>query len=499
MSTPPKFEDRAYQRKAIIDLRGTGMDSVILYAPTGSGKTACMCDITNRAVAKGRSVLFMCDSIEIVEQTSATMEWWGVDHGIIQGSNNTKPWASVHIGTIQTLRNRNLPKKDLVFVDEVHLCRSATWEKVIQHYLDAGAKVIGASATPCRLDGRGLGKLFKRITYCPSIEALTQQGYLVPFRIFAPPSPDLSRVHTQQGDFKKDELSKVMDKAKLVGDAVEHYQKTARGRLAILAATGIEHSKHLAEAFIAAGIPAAHADGTTDRAERKRVLSMPAPGVICQVQICGKGWDRPEVSAVIDCCPTQSLAKWLQFVGRGIRTSPSKIDCVLNDHSGNVHRFGFPDEERIWTLDETPMAKRASKDDAPSVTTCRQCFATFRAGPDHCPYCGAVIEKTAREIAVEEGALEELRREQKAAAIDAWRAGVKPDKRRVHFEQLRQLGVERGYSPRWASVRYHAVYGGQWPPKEWQDAPLVGRPMAFGGQKWNDTVLAGDLFGKGEG
>ena len=373
-----------------------------------------MCRITSLAAAKGNTVMFIGDSTEIVEQTASTMEWWGLTFGIIQGQHkDRRPWERIHIATIQTLRNRTLPKKDVVFVDECHLARAASWEKVIQHYIDQGAKVIGASATPCRLDGRGLGKLFKRIIYCPSISELTADGYLVPFRIFAPPAPDISKVHTQQGDFKKDELATVMDKAPLIGDAVEHYGKFARGRLAILAASGIQHSKHLAAAFSGAGIPAAHCDGETPTDERRKILkSLPAGEIqiLCQVDICGKGYDCPPVSCVIDCRPTQSLARWLQFVGRGIRTSAGKADAVLLDHSGNVHRFGMPDEPREWSLEEKP-ARGAGKEDemVVRITTCRQCFATFRPGPTACPYCNAAIVPEERKVVVAAGQLEEVR------------------------------------------------------------------------------------------
>lgn len=412
----PRFEERPYQTKAIADLRATAMDPVILYAPTGAGKTAVMCRVTSLAVAKARSVMFMCDSVEILEQTAGTMEWWGIKFGIIHGQHRQRaPWELVHIGTIQTLRNRTLPRKDIVFVDECHLARAASWEKVIQHYIDQGAKVIGASATPCRLDGRGLGKLFKQIVYCPSIEDLTRAGHLVPFRIFAPPPPDLSKVHTSQGDFKKDELAQVMDKAKLIGNAVEHYGELGRGRLAILAATGIEHSRHLAAAFVAAGIPAAHCDGMTRPEERARILkSLPAGEiqVLCQVDICGKGYDCPPVSCVIDCRPTQSLARWLQFVGRGIRPYQGKIDCLLLDHSGNVHRpeFGLPDQPREWTLEETATKRKAEDDEAVvRITTCRQCFASFRPGLAACPHCGAAIVPEERKIIVEDGKLEEVK------------------------------------------------------------------------------------------
>ena len=465
---PPAFERREYQEQAIADLRAALRDnaSVILYAPTGAGKTAIACDITAKAAALGKSVLFMGDSTEIVEQTSLTMDYWGVGHGIIQAGNSRRnPWERVHIGTIQTLRNRELPRKDLVFVDECHLSRSKTWHAVIQHYLSIGAKVVGLSATPCRLDGKGLGALFQSIVYCPSIEELTTLGYLVPFRIFAPPAPATGKVHTVAGDFNRGELAAVMDKAKLIGNAVEHYAKFAHGRLAILAATSIEHSQHLMQAFRAAGICAEHADGTTAKEERRRVLSMPGPGVICQVDICGKGWDRKEVSCAIDCRPTQSLARWLQFVGRAIRTCDGKEDAILLDHSGNVHRFGLPDEPREWSLEESAQAKK--KDPSLSIATCRKCFGTFRRGPLKCPYCNWVMERDSRKVEEDEGTLEEIRREKKAMAIEEWRERVTGDKRREKFEEFQEIARVRGYKKAWPYVRFKIIFGHD-VPREWR-------------------------------
>lgn len=499
---PPRFEDRVYQTRAIYNLRQAlrSYDSVILYAPTGSGKTAIACDITAKAVApfgpdgsrrRQSSVLFIGDSTEIIDQTSETMDFWGVSHGIIQAGNaKRRPWELVHIATIQTLRNRTLPKKDLVFVDECHLSRAKSWHEVIRHYIESGAKVIGLSATPCRLDGKGLGALFQSIVYCPSIEELTRQGYLVPFRIFAPPVPkiDPKQVHTVAGDYNKAELAQVMDKAKLIGNAVEHYGRIARGRLAILAATSIEHSKHLAEAFRAAGIPAAHCDGTTPRDERHRILkSLPAREimVLCQVDICGKGWDCREVSCAIDCRPTQSLARWLQFVGRAIRPAYGKGDAVLLDHSANVHRFGMPDEEREWSLDESAIKTRAAADPALSVTTCRKCFGTFRSGRDACPYCGAPVQRVARRIEVDPGQLEEIKRQQKLVAVEKWREGMTGEKRRLHFEELRRIGVQRGYKDSWCRVKFHALYN-EWPKREWL---RKGDPdPGYANPDWNDAV-----------
>ena len=468
--TPPRFEDRPFQHKAIADMRDAlrVYNSIILCAPTGSGKTAVACDATARAVKRGRSVIFIGDSTEIIEQTSETMDYWGVGHGIIQaGNTRRKPWELVHIATIQTLRNRTLPKKDLVFIDECHLSRAKSWHEVISKYTEMGAKVIGLSASPCRLDGKGLGALFQKIIYCPSIQELTALGYLVPLRIFAPPSPSLKNVGSLGGDYKKDEVSAVMDKPKLIGDVVEHYGRLALGRLAILAATSIKHSQHLAAAFRAAGIPAAHCDGTTPREERRRILkSLPAREimVLCQVDICGKGWDCREVSCGIDDRPTQSTARAIQFWGRILRCCEGKRDAILIVHSGNIKAHGLPDEPRTWSLEGSEPAHASGPNY--SVSTCSICFGTFRPGPLTCPYCGAAILKRERTIEVEDGQLEEIRREQKATAIAAWQARVTVDKKREEWEKLRAIAEERKYKRGWLPLQFKIKFG-DWPPREW--------------------------------
>ena len=479
------YEDRPYQTQIIHDTREAlnDADAVIIYAPTGSGKTKIACDITKKAVDKGSEVMFIGDSTEIIDQTSETLKQYGIRHGIIQaGHKDRRAWEKVHVATIQTLRNRTLPQKDLVFVDECHLARAASWETVISHYRTAGSKVIGLSATPTRLDGKGLGKLFQKIVECPSIEELTEQGYLIPLRVFCPPgSPDAKDMGVIGGDVNKKELAKAWDKPKLIGDAVEHYAKYGLGRLGIMAAAGIEHSKHLVSAFQGAGIPAAHCDGTTPREERRRILkSLPKREimVLCQVDICGKGWDCKEVSYAGDCRTTLSLARWLQFAGRVLRIAPGKEDSILMDHAGNCFRFGMPDEKRPWTLDDTAKSKQAD-DKAPAVSRCVVCFRTFRYGPDACPFCHAPIEKKTREIKTETGELKEMVRERKLLTPEEWqRKLAKDEERRVKFLEFCEIAHRKGYKKGWPAMQFKTIFH-TWPVKAWiEEAEAKGwRPV----------------------
>ncbi|NKW09462.1 DEAD/DEAH box helicase family protein [Ochrobactrum tritici] len=102
----------------------------------------------------------------------------------------------MQIASIQTLQKRLdwYGTPDLYIPDEAHHAGAATWAEVIDTYRQGGAKIVGLSATPERLDGEGLGKWFDRMVVGPSTAWLIEQGYLAPYRLFAPSMPDLSGI-----------------------------------------------------------------------------------------------------------------------------------------------------------------------------------------------------------------------------------------------------------------------------------------------------------------
>lgn len=398
------------------------------------------------------------DRVEVLEQTSD-----GTFGGLC-------PDGLVY--NLQVDENHNY-FADGFLVHNCHLCRAATWQAVLEHYRAAGAKLIGLSATPVRLDRKGLGKLFDGLVYCPSIQDLTEQGWLVPVRIFAPPGPNLRDVKTARGDFDNKQLAAAVDKRRLVGDIVAHWLKHARGRLTAVSATSIAHSLHIRDSFREAGIAAEHVDGTVPRTERQRLLAgLPAREytVLCQVDICGKGWDCPGLECLVDARPTQSLARWLQFVGRGLRIAPDtgKRDCILLDHSGNVHRpgFGMPDEEREWSLDGEEATRTKPKDTVESIRTCRACWFTFRSSQQTCPSCGTPYTSPLRMPEQEAGELQEIARQRKQQAIDAWRAKQTDEGRRRKWDEWITVARERGYRPGFVLAKFKAVFQAD-PPREW--------------------------------
>lgn len=62
--------------------------------------------------------------------------------------------------------------------------------------------------------------------------------------------------------------------------------------------------------------------------------------VLINCLIYVEGFDYPELSAIVQCRPTNSINQWYQSLGRGTRIHPNKEDCKIVDLSGNFNKFG---------------------------------------------------------------------------------------------------------------------------------------------------------------
>tara|TARA_R100000406_G_scaffold5271_5_gene3640 strand:+ start:1967 stop:3325 length:1359 start_codon:yes stop_codon:yes gene_type:complete len=447
---------RSYQEEAIARLR-VAMNHhsrALLVMPTGSGKTVVFSEICRLANAKGRNVLILVHRRELVKQASDKLAKAGVKHGIIAAG--FKPSAhAVQVASVQTLarRLRTVPvEPDLIIIDEAHHAVAGQWDKVLLHYKNA--KVIGVTATPSRLDGRGLGGHFSTLISGPSVEQLTKLGFLSQHRVFAPPViADLSNVKTRAGDYANDQLSKAMDRPTITGDSISHYRRHADGLPAIAFCCSVAHAESVCDGFNAAGYRAKLVTGNMSMEERDDAISGLADGrtqILCSVDVVSEGTDVPAVSAAILLRPTQSEALYLQQVGRILRPQPDKIAIVL-DHVGSTLKHGFVDEVRDWSLNAKPKAKK-NDEPAPSVRQCPMCFAAFKPQPV-CPCCGFEIPVEARrEIRERKGDLEEMRRQE----VIERRERRKEQGRARTLPELLALAKKKGYKPGWA---YKIFYG----------------------------------------
>ena len=441
-----------YQRAMITALREqyrTGARAPLLVSPTGSGKTVLFSAITKATAAKGKLVTILAHRQELIEQISTALHEFSVPHGIIAPGERITGHP-VQVASVFSLARRlhRYHAPDLLILDEAHhAIVGSTWGKITAAY--TGARLLGVTATPIRLDGSGLGQIFDRLVCGPATADLIGMGRLSRLSVYAPPGVDTAGIHTRMGDFVRDELLAAVDKPKITGDAVLHYRKLAPGRRAVAFCVSIEHAKHVAADFMAAGFCAVSVDGTLDKSVRKGIINDFKAGTIKVLTSCdliSEGFDCPGIEVGISLRPTQSQGLWRQQVGRCLRISEGKERALILDHAGNSIRLGVPGltPEPEWSLAGTDKATKSDR--AVGVRVCPKCFSAGRSGAPTCTACGFAYPVESRKVESVVGELHELTPEQLSARFMQQRTAARD------LTALIELGRMRGmrHPEQWA-------------------------------------------------
>jgi DNA repair protein RadD len=394
---------RDYQLDGVARIHATfasGSRRVLFQLPTGGGKTRVFSFIVAGAVKRGRRVLILAHRVEIIEQFEAAVALTGVAYGLIaprhRETNDLVQIASVTSSAQPKRLECWRDKFDFIVIDECHHAVAGSWARVLAS--QPRAAILGVTATPERLDGRGLGEIFDELVIGPTTAQLIADTWLSPFTVFEPTAaPDMSAAKIRGGDFAVEDLREAMDGV-VIGAAVSEYQRLCPGISAVAFCVDIEHSKAVAQRFNEAGVRAQHIDGEMPSAERRAMIAALGSGALQVLTNCGlisEGVDVPAIVAAILLRPTASLPLFLQQVGRTLRPSKGKTRALILDFSGNVARHGLPDEPREWTLDSKPQRQRA-KAYGLQLRKCRACNALTRPSAHECGNCGADL-RTPRE------------------------------------------------------------------------------------------------------
>ena len=375
-----------------------GAKAPCIVLPCGGGKSVIVAEMAKCATAKGNQVLFLVHRRELVEQIKRTFEWWGVNMNLCD------------VMMVQTASRRiaQIRPPKLVITDENHHSKASTYLQIYDAFPDV--KRIGVTATPIRLDGSGLGDVNDRLVVGVSAKWLIENHYLAPYDYYAPAIADLSGLKVIRGEFETDGIEKILMKSAIYGDVISHYKKLANGKKAICYCASVNHSKAVSQALQQAGIEARHLDGSTPAPVRKRIVDdfrRGAVQVLCNVDLISEGFDVPDCECAILLRPTQSLTLYIQQSMRCMRYKPDKR-AVIIDHVGNYARFGMPDADRQWSLDEKDKTSYDALSDAVGTVNCPECYYTFESfkGDSEriCPNCGYVFPKKERAVEIRENA-----------------------------------------------------------------------------------------------
>ena len=411
---------RPYQLVLITAIRlqyQLGHRKVLMVLSTGGGKTCIFSHIAQAAAKKGNRVLIAVHRQELLDQACRSLP---MPHGVIAANRAMDLSAAVQVASVQTLARRlhKLPRDffQLVIIDEAHHSNAGTWARTLEHFHQA--HLLGVTATPIRLDGRGLGEHYQAMVEGPSAAWLTDNGYLAPARVLAPPGFDTTGLRKRMGDFDTKEAEHRI--GTIMGDCLSHYRKHLDGQTAIAFCCSVAHAEAVARLFMGAGIPAASIDGSMTSEQRRDLLQALGTGrirVLTSCALIGEGVDVPSVGGCILLRPTAS----------------------------NTLRLGHHLEPREWTLDG--LAKR-DRSAAPSVKVCPQCFAAMASQAKQCGECGHTFAAEVRELQQVEGELVEVAaRERKREQGSA-----------QSLQDLIHLGQHRGYKNPVAWAK-HVIYG----------------------------------------
>lgn len=376
-------------------------------------KTITFSYIASRVRQNGKRIGIFAHRAELLGQISRTLKLFNVPHGLITAGSTFVPNQSVYVCSVQTYARRvgtkRAPVFDMGIVDESHhATEGSTWGACMQNSPDA--IWLGVTATPERLDGRGLSESFETMVMGPTPRQLIDAGALCDYRLFAPTTIDLSGVHTVAGDYNKGELADAVDRPSVTGDAVRHYAKYLEGAPSVAFCVSVAHAEHVAEQFRAAGYTAASVDGKMDSAQRTSIIADFAAGKINLLASCdliSEGFDVPGIMGAVLLRPTQSLSLYLQQVGRALRTAPGKDRAIILDHAGNCGRHGLPDQDRQWSLEGRKKTKGTPSDVQP-VRQCERCFCAYPANRGACPECGWLPAPAPRKVEQVDGELTEV-------------------------------------------------------------------------------------------
>lgn len=387
---------RPYQQQAVDKMREAikgRQNRLILCAPTGAGKTVIFSYMAHSAYQRGRTVLIVTDRVELLKQSGGALNRLGImPYQIKAGHEPVTLSGQIYTAMVETLSRRMRDTRyqrlvsgfDVIIFDEAH---KQAFNKLMP-YISEKTVVIGATATPYRdKNQKALSEFYQSIIEVTDIPTLIDEGFLSKPISYGVPV-DLSGVRMKGGDFDENSMAQEYSRNKVYRGVIENYLRLTPGKKTLSFSSNIQSSLELTERMVEAGINAKHLDSTMGAYERTKILNWfnrTPDAVLNNVGILTTGFDCPEIEVVILYRATTSLPLFLQMCGRGSRVIPgAKDEFTILDFGENIHRHGFWEQERKWSLDKP---KKRKKQQAAPVKDCPECGALVHTSVRVCPHC----------------------------------------------------------------------------------------------------------------
>ncbi|MCV6590616.1 MAG: DEAD/DEAH box helicase [Marinobacterium sp.] len=357
------FKLRDYQQEAVdatLKHFRKSDDAAVIVLPTGAGKSLVIAELARLA---RRRILVLAHVKELVEQNHSKYKAWGLEAGIfsagLKQKDNSHQVTFASVQSVQPSLEHFQGEYSLLIVDECHRIsdnENSQYQQIIQHLKqqNPGLKILGLTATPYRLGSgwiyryhyRGYTRSdeprpFEHCIYELPLRYMISRNYLTPPELvdatvaqydFSSLRPDNS------GNYAAPAVNQLLVKHKRVTRAIcEQIEQLAQQRqgVMIFAAT-VDHAREIHSYLPEA--QTALITGDTHNQERDSLIEQFKARqlkYLVNVSVLTTGFDAPHVDLIAILRPTQSVSLYQQIVGRGLRLSEGKTDCLIIDYAGN--------------------------------------------------------------------------------------------------------------------------------------------------------------------
>ncbi|WP_065979371.1 DEAD/DEAH box helicase [Pseudoalteromonas lipolytica] len=408
-----KYVLRPYQQEAVqrtVSHFKQSDEAALIVLPTGAGKSLVIAELARIAKQK---ILVLAHVKELVEQNAQKYISFGFEASIFSAGLKQKSLKEqVTFASVQSLARNTAQLSDtysLLIIDECHRVsgdEQSQYGQVISSLKKQNPrlKVLGLTATPFRM---GMGWVyhhhyhgfvrgdkdapFKKCIFELPLRYMIKHGYLTP-----PHEVDAAISHYDFSSLPSDSFGRYSAEnmnallkdntraTKAIIEQVIDYSEHRHGVM-IFAAT-VMHAKE-----IVGYLPTdntALITGDTDNNERDTIINQfkaKKLKFLVNVSVLTTGFDAPHVDFIAILRPTESVSLYQQIVGRGLRLSEGKKECLVIDYAGNGFDLFYPEVG----------SKKAQSDNEPVQVLCPGCgFANIFWGKTDA--AGNVIEHFGR-------------------------------------------------------------------------------------------------------
>ena len=244
--------------------------SVMVQMPTGTGKTHIIAAVTKSYISKGHTVFVIAHRRELVAQAQNTLHLYIDENGMKKVGVYSVQWLNRHISEITS-------KPSLIVIDEAHHSVAKTYTSIIEAF--PKAKIMGLTATPCRLNGYPFTDLFDVLLQSHPINWFIAEGYLSLYDYMSvrPDNEDVRIINSLRkrgadGDFSVREMSEKLDIRPSLERLCDTITRYVKGKKGIVYAIDINHAEHIAEIYQKNGIKAIALSSKTPDKDREEIL-----------------------------------------------------------------------------------------------------------------------------------------------------------------------------------------------------------------------------------